>query len=570
MKNFFRIVALFRPYGWWLLASILISLASLLANIGLLAVSGWFIAAMAAAGLASAPINYFTPAAVIRALAILRTGGRYLDRLIGHEATFRLIGGLRAQIFAKLEPLAPAALGDLRSGDVLERLRGDIDRLEQVFLRLISPLAVALLAAAALVVLFARWSFLLAAAALIVFALAGLAAPIASAWSGRRPSRSAAALAADMRARLVDDLEGLAPLLATGAEKRHFGALEKIMSDGLAAEDRIARIDAFGQMGVGASGELAALAVLAFGVPLLRSGAIPGPDLALGVLAALACLEAFAAIPGAFAGLFGVAESADRLFGLMDRRPLVVEPSASASPPKNFDIVFRRVSLTYPGADRPALRNIDLKIPEGARVAFIGTSGAGKSSLADLLIRFRDPTEGEIFLGGVALQNLAGDFLRARIAVIRQNPHLFAATVAENLLLARPGATKEELWDALAAVGLDEIIRALPLGLDSHVGVGGARLSGGQAKRLGLARALLTDAPILFLDEPTEGLDPETARRTLDALIERTKGRTLVLATHRYAELKKMDEIITLDGGVVIENRRGLAGKEAFSSEDRR
>lgn len=553
MRIFTRLLGLYRPYGPWIAASILVSLVSTLANIGLMATSGWFITAMAAAGLAGATMNYFTPAAIIRALAILRTGGRYLDRLVSHEATFRLIGGLRSFVFARLEPIAPAALGNLRSGDIAERLRGDIDRLELVFLRLLSPFAVALLAAMAVIVVLALWNGPLALAAALALLVAGFITPALSAFAGRAPSRAVTAFSVEIRTRLVDDLEGLAPLLLTGADASHFAALEQRMDGLLHAEGRLARIGALGQVSIGLASELAVVAVLLFGVPLVRSGALPGPDLTLAALAALASFEAFGGVPAAFAGLFGTLASAERLFALLDRKPDVVDPGRPAPLPQRFDLELDNVCLTYPGARRAALSNIDLNIGEGARVALIGASGAGKSSIADLLVRFRDPTDGEIRLGGEALPRLAMDDIRSNITIVAQSSHLFSATVAENLRLARPRATPEELWSALASVQLAATIRALPEGLDAQIGVGGARLSGGEARRLAVARALLTDASILVLDEPTEGLDAETARNVLDGVLRRTAGRTLLLLTHDYAGLERMDEVVTFDGGRIVE-----------------
>jgi ATP-binding cassette, subfamily C, bacterial CydC len=568
MKNLARLLGLYRPYTRWVAASICVSLAATLANIGLMAVSGWFITAMAAAGVAGATMNYFTPAAIIRALAILRTGGRYLDRLLSHEATFRLIGGLRSHVFAGLARLAPAGLGDQRSGDLAERLRGDIDRLELVFLRLVSPFAVALFTALALVAVLAHWSLALAGAAGLVFAFAGLAAPAGAALAGRGPSRAATRLSAQIRSGLVDDLEGLAPLLLTGAHGRHFAALEANMAELLEAERRIAQIGSLGQIMVGLSGEASMLAVLVIGVPLLRSGALAGPELTAAALAALASLEAFGGVAAAFAGLSGALASADRLFGLLDRKANVVEPRVPAMPPARFDLVFENVALTYPGAARPALARIDLTIAPGAHIAVIGESGAGKSSLIDLLVRFRDPTQGEVRLGGTPLRHLTFEALRARIAVVGQNAHIFATTIAENLRLARPSATEDEMWDVLAEVRLDEVARALPSGLESPVGAGGTLLSGGQARRLALARALLSKAPILVLDEPAEGLDPQIERQVLDSLFKRSDGRTLLLLTHRRAGLERMDAIVTLSRGHIVacESYEKFAAKETLLS----
>jgi len=556
MKNLGRLLGLYRPYAWWIVASILVSLVSTLANIGLMATSGWFITAMAAAGLAGGTMNYFTPAALIRALAILRTGGRYLDRLISHEATFRLIGGLRSFVFARLEPIAPAALDDFRSGDIAERLRGDIDRLELVFLRLISPLAVAILASTIVIAALARWNDALAIGAGLALVVAGFFGPALAAFAGRAPSRAVTSFSAEIRTRLVDDIEGLAPLLLTGAANSRFDALNQRMEDLLKAEGRLARIGALGQISIGVAGELAVVAVLCFGVPLVRSSALTGPNLTLAALAALAAFEAFGGISAAFAGLFGTLASADRLFALLDRRPNVIDPDIPVLLPQNFDLVLDSVSFTYPGAQRPALTNIDLSVREGARIAIIGASGAGKSSIADLLVRFRDPTSGEITLGGEALPHLTMDAIRSRIVIVSQSPHLFSTTVEENLRLARPQATVEELWSALADVRLEKTIRALPEGIQTQLGVAGTRLSGGQARRMAVARALLTEASIFVLDEPTEGLDAETARKLLDGVLRRTAGRTLLLLTHQSAGLERMDRIVTLEAGRIVQRHR--------------
>jgi ATP-binding cassette subfamily C protein CydC len=288
----------------------------------------------------------------------------------------------------------------------------------------------------------------------------------------------------------------------------------------------------------------------------VRSGALAGPDLTLAALAALAAFEAFGGIPAAFAGLFGTLASADRLFALLDHKPNVVDPDNPVPVPQTFDLVLDSITLTYPDARRPALANIDLSVREGARIALIGASGAGKSSIADLLVRFRDPTSGEIRLGGEPLPHLTMEAIRSRIVIVGQSPHLFSATVAENLRLARPQATAEQLWSALATVQLEVTIRDLPEGLETQIGVAGTRLSGGQARRLAVARALLTEASILVLDEPTEGLDAETAQKLLDGVLRRTAGRTLLLLTHQFAGLERMDEIVTLDAGKIVEHER--------------
>lgn len=553
MSDLLRLLRLWRPQTPWILASIAISLVATLAAVGLMAVSGWFITAMAAAGIAGVSMNYFTPAAIIRALAILRTGGRYADRLISHEATFRLLGSLRGHVFARLEPLVPGAVGDLRSGDLTERLRGDIDRLELVFLRLVAPVCVAVLSSAVVVAVLAHWDGRLAAAVALALVCAGLVLPTLAMIAGRGAAQSITAISAEMRARLVDDLGGLTPLQVTGADRRRFAALEARMVDLVAAEARFARVESFGRIGVGLVGDLAAVAVLVVGVPLVRDATISGPDLTMATLAALAVFEAFVGMPAAFAGLPGTLASARRLFALLDLAPAVVDPEYPQVAPERCDLTLTGVCLDRGSAGRRVLHDIDLDIPQGRRVAIIGPSGAGKSSLADLLVRFRDPSAGEIRLGGVALPDLAAETIRARITLVGQSAHLFTATIAENLRIARPAADDDALWRVLEAARLAVTVRAMPQGLATPIGVAGARLSGGEARRLVLARALLSDAPVLVLDEPTEGLDPRTEREVLDDLIDTAEGRTIILLTHRTAGLDRMDEIITLRDGRIAD-----------------
>ncbi len=555
MRDLLRLLALYRPWAGWILASLLVSLVATLANVGLMAVSGWFLTAMAVAGLGSGSMNYFTPASVIRALAILRTGGRWLDRVIGHEATFRLISETRVWLFARLEAIAPGGLGILRSGDVATRLKSDIDRLELVFLRLVSPLAVALASGAAAVAILASFDAAMAAALAAALAFGGLALPSITAAAARNSGRRITATTAEIRAELVDDLGGLAPLLLTGEAERRFEALDRRHADLLAQETRLARWSGTGQIGVGLAADLAVVAVLTFGIPLVGSGRIDGPNLTLAALLALSVFEAFVAVPNAFAGLAATHASARRIFALADRRPTITEPTNPEPLPAGFDLTFTGVALLHPDAARPALEGIDLDIVEGDRLAIVGASGAGKSSLVDLLLRFTDPTAGEIRIGGIPLTELASETLRTRFAIVPQSPHLFSTTIADNLRLARPDATEDDLRSALEAAQLSATIAALPEGVQTPVGTAGSRLSGGEARRLAVARALLSPAPILILDEPTEGLDPDTARRLVEAILDRARGKTVILLTHHRLVLDRMEKIVTLDAGRIVSIR---------------
>ncbi len=553
MKDLLRLLALYRPWAGWIVVSILVSLVATLANVVLMAVSGWFVTAMAVAGLASGSMNYFTPAAIIRALAILRTGGRWLDRVIGHEATFRLIAATRVWLFARLERIAPGGLGTLRSGDVAARLKGDIDRLELVFLRLIAPLAVAVLSGVVAIAVLASFGADLAGALAVALAVGGLALPTFAARQARDSGRRVSAISAEIRTELVDDLDGLSPLLLTGDARRRVEALDRRHGDLVAEEARLARWSGGGQAGVGLAADLAVVAVLVIGIPLVADGRLAGPNLTLATLLALSVFEAFVGVPAALTGLAATLASARRIFALADRAPTITDTEHPRDLPTGFDLTFDGVELRYPDATRPALTDLDLTIPEGTHVAIVGASGAGKSSLVDLLVRFVAPTRGEIRFGGVPLGDLSTEALRSRFAVVSQDPHLFSTTIEDNLRLARPDASELDLRDALDAAQLASTVAAMPLGVATPIVTAGTRLSGGEARRLAVARALLSRAPILILDEPTEGLDPATARRLLDAILDRARGRTVILLTHHHVALERMEVIVTLDAGRIIE-----------------
>lgn len=552
MTDLLRLLALYRPWLGWIFVSILVSLVATLANVGLMAVSGWFVTAMAVAGLGSGSMNYFTPAAIIRALAIARTGGRWLDRVIGHEATFRLIAATRVWLFARLERIAPAGLGALRSGDVAARLKGDTDRLELVFLRLIAPLAVAVASGLVATLVLAAYDGALAMALATTLVFGGLLAPGLVAVAARGSGRRVTAISAEIRAALVDVLDGLSPLLLTGDAQRRIAALDRRHGDLVAEEARLARWSGAGQVGVGLAADFAVVAILAIGIPLVGTGRLAGPDLTLAALLALSVVEAFVGVPTAFAGLAATLASARRIFALADRDPRVVDAEHPRDAPIAFDLIFDNVGLAHPGARRPALADFDLAIAEGEHVAIVGASGAGKSSLVDLIVRFRDPTAGEIRLGGVPLGEIGLDALRRRFAVVAQDPHLFSTTIAENLRLARPDASDDDLADALEAAQLAATVATMPQGAATPIGQAGSRLSGGEVRRLAVARALLAEAPILILDEPTEGLDPGNARRLLDTVLDRAQGRTVILFTHHRIALERMDVIVTLDAGRIV------------------
>jgi ATP-binding cassette, subfamily C, bacterial CydC len=548
-----RLFTTLYPYRLWMAGGAALALLAALAAIGLMAVAGWFIAAMALAGASGAAINYYTPAATIRAFAILRSGGRYGDRVVTHEATLRGLAGLRSWLFRRLIPLAPARLSALRSGELFSRLRADIDALEHFYLAVLVPAAVALLSLA-LGLLLCLIVLPLAASVLLLGALA--AGVLLPAWMQRRAADDAAQSvheAAALRGMLLDAVRGHAELLAWGGVEAHGVRIDSLAARLDARRGRIELLQAVTGGSVGLLAQLTLLAVLALGLAAVHRGALAPPLLVMLSLLTLAAFETVAPLSEALAQWRATLTAARRVFELADAAPAFVEPQWSPSLPQAPDIVFENAHLRY-GEDVPwALEGVDLVLRPGARMAVVGPSGAGKSSLLAALLKFFPLQKGRVWIGGAPVEALQGDALRQRIAVIAQQTVLFNLSLRDNLLLGAPEADAARIERAVRMAQLEPFVASLPKGYDTVLGEGGARVSGGEARRIAIARALLQDAPVLVLDEPTEGLDARTARDLYGALDAAARNRTLLLITHRLSGLARLvDEVAVMDAGRVI------------------
>jgi ATP-binding cassette subfamily C protein CydC len=553
MRELLRLWRLFRPYRGWMLAGYAIALVTLVANVTLMAISGWFITAMAVAGAAGVAMNYFTPAAVIRGSAIARTAGRYFERLVSHEATLRQLAGLRVWFYRHLEPLAPARLQQYHSADLLSRIRADVDALDNFYTRVLVPALVAVTASLGFFLFTALFDLRLAALLLGLLLVAGVGMP----WLVRRlaaaPGRRLVEHQAVLRRLAVDGTQGLSELLVYGAADAQAARLDALTRELIADQARMSRLEGLSQGAVGLCANLALFGVLWLGIPLVASAQLPPPQLAMLALLALAAFEAVAPLPVAFQHLESTLTAARRLFAVVDAKPAVTDPPGPSPQPTHHDIHVRGLRFAYPGAERPALDGLDLDLPAGQRVAIVGATGSGKTTLFNLLLRFWAPDAGEIRLGGVALADFRGEDLRTHVALVSQHTHLFDASIRENLLLAAPDAPQAKLEHACRMAQIHDFIAALPDGYDTWAGETGVRLSGGQARRIAIARALLRDAPVLLLDEPTEGLDAATERALMDALRSLMAGRTVLMITHRAAALADMDRVLVLDAGRIVE-----------------
>ena len=553
MRDVMRLFGLFRPQLGWLLVGALLSLVTLLANISLMGLSGWFITTMALAGVTGIAVNYFTPAAFIRGLAIVRTAGRYGERLITHDATLRVLSDIRVWFYRSLEPLAPARLNVWRSGDLLNRIQADIDVLDSFYINTWIPLFGAVVTILAVTVFIGMFSGPFAFALLVLLIIGGFILPMIAYMAGRNAVSRELVVKSELRNTILDSVSGMAELRVYGARGAQQERLAKEQDDLLIAQQHINRIEALNQAALGSLGQIAVWLALLITIPLVGVQELNGAYLGMLVLLAQASFECVAPMPLAFQTFGRSMGAAGRLFEIVDAIPLVTEPGQPLPVPIQPAISFDHVSLTYPGQGQAALQDISFSVAPGERVAVVGVSGSGKSSLMQLLLRFYEPTAGMVMIDGHAIQNYESGALRERFAVASQFTHLFNTTVRANLMMARPDAGEEAMIEAAKRARLHDEIMALSDGYDSFVGEAGVRLSGGQQRRMALARAFLRDARILLLDEPTEGLDLENERMIMDILAQEFADRSLLLITHRLTGLESMDRILVLEKGCLVE-----------------
>jgi ATP-binding cassette subfamily C protein CydC len=536
----------------WMALGALLGLLASLSGIGLLALSGWFITATAVAGLhvATAKLfNFFLPGIGVRMLAISRTLARYAERLTTHDATFRILRNLRVWSYRRIEPLAPAPLMTFRSGDLLNRVVADIDTLDHLYLRVLSPVFIAGASAAAVCGLLVVFHPATALWVLMVLLLCGIGIPLFAARSGATTGRDLARQEAVLRTRLIESILGLPELLVYDTDGEHTREVMASHHRLVKYQRRLSHIGgaASGMMILGSG--LAVAAVLVTAVPRIAGDTLPGAVAVMMVMVSMAVFEALLPLVTAFQFFGQAREAAARLDALVRTEPAVRFPDQDTTRPDDGGVVFDRVRFRYGEEQEPALDDISFAVAPGERVAVIGETGSGKTTLFNLMVRFWDPDAGSIRVGNRPLPDLSEACLREWICVVAQQSHLFHASIRDNLLVARPDAGDEDLWKALDGARLEAWVRTLPDGLDTWVGESGRQLSGGQARRLAVARGILRDAPIWLLDEPTEGLDRITEAELVDDLLTITTGKTLIMITHRLTGLDRMDRVMVLEGG---------------------
>jgi ATP-binding cassette subfamily C protein CydC len=537
MKALFQILGLWRRQAGWLALGLVVSLASAGAGVALLTLAGAHVAALVMGGVV-------TVGAILQVLGPVRVALRYFERLTTHSATFRALADLRVWFFRGLAGHSAGGLGLRRSGDVAARIVADVEALDGLYLRIIIPLAVAMLLCAVLALLAveAPWPGLWV---VLLFAVAAFAVPAFAARDAFSGGAAVAEAAGALRVYVVDLFTGMRDVRAFGAEARVLESARRRDDAMAGAQARVAGRAAMAQAAGFLCGQAALLIVL------LAAGT--RPVYAVGLLfLTVAAFEAVSGLPraGALAG-HAVAASR-RVLEAAQGTPGVAEPAHPAALPPGNALRFNAVRFRWQ-PDRPELFDgLTLDIPAGARVAVLGPSGAGKSTLAALLLKIVAPQSGQVLLGGVDIATLSSEAVRARIGWLGQATHLFDDTIRANLLLGRPDADEAALWRALDAAEIGDFVRALPDQLDTWLGEGAARASGGQGRRIALARTLLTEAPILILDEPCAGLDIATERAFFATLNALPAGRTVLLIAHRLTGVERLDRIWRLSGGHAV------------------
>lgn len=552
MKTLLPYLALYRRHWFRLSLGIILAIVTLLASIGLLTLSGWFLAASAVAGIAGLySFNYMLPAAGVRGAAIFRTAGRYAERLVSHDATFRVLAHLRVFTFTKIMPLSPGGIARFRQADLLNRLVADVDTLDHLYLRVISPLVsalvVILLVTFGLSFLDVKLALTLGAIMLVLMLLL----PVIFYRAGKPAGRELTALRSDYRMQLTSWLQGQSELVVFGAQPRFRQQLNDIERRWMLRQQQQAKLTGLSQAMVIAAAGLTVTLMLWLAAGGISQFPQPGALIALFVFTPLAAFEALGPVAAAFQHLGQVIASAQRVSQIIDQPADVNFPTQGPVAAEHVSLSLQNVNFTYPGQPLPVLKNVTLDVGAGEHIALLGQTGCGKSTLLQLLTRGWDITSGTLEINGHAIGAYDETTLRKMITVVSQRAHVFNTTLRENLRMASPDCTDEQIAEVLRQVDLHVLLENE--GLNAWLGEGGRQLSGGEQRRIGLARALLHDAPLWLLDEPTEGLDAETEQHILALLHKHCQNKTLLLVTHRLHGLETFDRICVMEEGQIVE-----------------
>lgn len=554
MRTLLPFIRLFKFAKFPLILGLVLMIFGLGSSMGLLTVSGWFLAATAIAGLGTL-FNFFYPSASVRGLAIGRTVMRYFEKIVTHDATFRILSKLRVQVFEKIIPLSPAVLNRYRNSDLLNRLVSDVDTLDSLYLRLLAPFFTAAFVIIAMTIGLSLVNIPLALGLGLFLLILLIIIPTVFYRLGQEFGEHLIQARAAYRTQFLEFIQAQAELLLFNAEdklKEKMSTTEKTWQEDQAKEAKLS--------GFSTALVLFLNGLLISGILWFASNADFGTDeyrtayIALFTFAALAAFEIIMPLGAAFLHIGQVIAAAERVTEIIEQKPLVEFNGNEEFETKVRLISAKDLSFSYPGQETLVLKNLTLDLEQGQKIAILGKTGSGKSSLLQLLVRNYDANQGELLLAEKPISAYSEETLRRQICFLTQRVHVFSDTLRQNLQFASANKISDEkMIEVLHKVGLSKLLEQEGKGLNLWLGDGGRPLSGGEQRRLGLARILLNNAPILLLDEPTEGLDRETERQILRLILQHAENKTLIMVTHRLSSIEQFDKICVIDNGRLIE-----------------
>ncbi len=549
MRGFLRLLNSLAAHPGRLVASIAAGAATVGSSIGLLTTSAYLISEAAL----HPPILDLTVAIVgVRFFGISRAVFRYLERIVSHDLSLRLLADLRTRLVRAIHRLGPAGVASFRAGDLVGRVIDDVDEIQHVFVRVAAPPLVAIVIALVTALFALIWLPVSTVTILVPFLIAAIFVPWITRWAGAKAGRGVADQRGRMIGQTVEIIEGAPVIVALGEEDRLLAVAMESADRVAAAERRTAWLHGFGDAAILVLVGVALVGTLWVSAVAVEAGTLDGVMVAVLVMLAITPFEAVAPLPGAFERLGRSLGAADRLFEVIDAESPTAPPGSPRAIPDDTTLRVEGAVVTT-DTGRRILGPIDLSIGPTQRIGIIGETGAGKTTLAHVLCRFRDPDGGTVSVGDVDLADVARDDLRAFVGYEDDRSFLFRGSILGNVRISDSDVSEDEVRAVIDRVGLGPWIDALPDGLQTDVGEGGEAVSGGQRRRLALARALLVEFPVLILDEPISGLDPVTAEAVMDDLLNSTDDRALILITHRPVGLDRMDEIIVLEDGVIVD-----------------
>ena len=554
MRTLLPFIRLFKFAKFPLILGLVLMILGLGSSMGLLTVSGWFLAATAIAGLGTL-FNFFYPSASVRGLAIGRTVMRYFEKIVTHDATFRILSKLRVQVFEKIIPLSPAVLNRYRNSDLLNRLVSDVDTLDSLYLRLLAPFFTAAFVIIAMTIGLSFVNIPLALGLGLFLLILLMIIPTVFYRLGQEFGEQLIQARATYRTQFLEFIQAQAELLLFNAEdklKENMSATEKTWQEDQAKEAKLSGFSTALVLflnGLLISGMLWFASNVDFGTDEYRTAYI-----ALFTFASLAAFEIIMPLGAAFLHIGQVIAAAERVTEIIEQKLLVEFNGNEEFETKVRLISTKNLSFSYPGQETLVLKNLTLDLEQGKKIAILGKTGSGKSSLLQLLVRNYDANQGQLLLAEKPISAYSENTLRNQICFLTQRVHVFSDTLRQNLQFASADEISDEkMIEVLHQVGLSKLLEQEEKGLNLWLGDGGRPLSGGEQRRLGLARILLNNAPILLLDEPTEGLDRETERHILRLILQHAENKTLIMVTHRLSSIEQFDKICVIDNGRLIE-----------------